>query len=514
LAPGAAILVSQGGEILLKKAYGFADIGNRIPVTTVTKFRIGSITKQFIAAAILKLQEEGKIIVTDKLSKFIPDFPRGEEVTIHHLLTHTSGIPSFTSQEGFLRLAVIHATEEEMLDTIKSDQYDFNPGEKFSYNNSGYYLLGTIIGKITGKFYGDYLREVFFGPLGMKNTGVHASNLILDNEATGYAISNGIFEKALNWDMSRAGGAGSLYSTVEDLNLWNEAVFNGKVLNDSSLKAAFTVVTLNSGNKPDEMDYACGWVNSSVRGVRFISHGGGLHGFLSQLVRQPDEQLTVAVITNCTPAQDDLYPNIVADNIGKYLLWQKMGSQPSFFSDTSVSSVDLTEFEGRYDYGNAMVLIVTAEGNELYAQMTGQARFRIFPRGNDEFYWKVVDARIRFLRNEAGDITGAIHFQGGGEIKVRRLPPIMGIIIDSSRLEKYSGKYEYQPGVVITLTASEGKLLATVAGQNQLVFVPVSGTEFSCLEMNAFLKFIPLEGENFNLEVNLGGNIRTISKME
>ena len=249
-APGAAVLVAKNGEILFKKGYGLADIGYRIAAGTTTKFRIGSITKQFIASAILKLQEEGKISTTDKLSKFIPDFPRGDEVTIHHLLTHTSGIHSFTNRPDFLEDAAASITPQKMIDLIKTDTFDFNPGEDFEYNNSGFFILGYIIEKITGKPYGEYLKEALFEPLGMKNTGVHAYNLILENEATGYAQNNGRFEKALDWDMSRAGGAGSLYSTVEDLYLWNEAVFNGKVLNEESLKSAFTSVTLNNGKKP------------------------------------------------------------------------------------------------------------------------------------------------------------------------------------------------------------------------------------------------------------------------
>jgi CubicO group peptidase (beta-lactamase class C family) len=513
-APGIALLVSKNGDILLKKAYGLADIGYKVPVSIITKFRIGSITKQFIATSILKLQEEGKISITDKLSKFIPDFPRGDEVTIHHLLTHTSGIHSFTGRPDFMETATAKINPEKMIDIIKSDKYDFNPGDDFEYNNSGFFILGYLIEKITGKPYGEYLKETFFDPLGMKNTGVHASNLILENEATGYSTGNGTFEKAINWDMSRAGGAGSLYSTVEDLYLWNEAVFNGKVLNDESLKAAFTSVTLNNGKKPDDMDYGYGWAFWNIRDIRFIGHGGGLNGFLSQLSRQPEEKLTVMVLTNCTPAQEGKTPDQIANAIAEYMLWQKMGQQLSYVTDTTFSKKDLKKYEGHYDYGNAAVLTVTAEEDALYAQMTGQARFEIFPKGNDEFYWKVVEARIKFLKNNAGEITDAIHYQGGRELNVKKLPEIKTVAIDPAILGKYTGNYEYQPDVIITITTGDGKLFAQPGGQNRVELFPVSETEFMAKDMNASLKFILGEGNDYDIIIKVGMDERTIKKQK
>ncbi len=229
-ASGVAVLVSQNGKVIYKKAYGYADAEKKTPITPSTKFRIGSITKQFTASAILKLQEEGKLKVTDKLSKYFPDFPRGDEVTIHHLLTHTSGIHSYTGKNDFIEKVVKPITNEALLAYFKNDPYDFNPGERYQYNNSGYFLLGYIIEKISGKSYAQYLQDAFFTPLQMKNTGIHSSTLKLENEAKGLTKENGQYKLALDWDMSWAGGAGAIYSTVEDLYTWNEAVFNGKVL--------------------------------------------------------------------------------------------------------------------------------------------------------------------------------------------------------------------------------------------------------------------------------------------
>lgn len=513
-APGIAVLVAQNGKIVLEKCRGMADIGNSIPVTPLTKFRIGSVTKQFVASAILKLQEEGKISISDPLTKFIPDFPRGDEVTIHHLLTHTSGIHSFTNRPDFLKYATMGTTTQEMVDTIKAGIYDFNPGENFQYNNSGYFLLGYIIEKITGKPFGQYLKEAFFEPLGMTNTGVHTSTAILENEATGYAIGNNGFEKSLDWDMSRAGGAGALYSTVEDLYTWNEAVFGGKVLNEQSLKAAFTPVTLKDGSQPTQMIYGYGWAVDKLRGLTVINHGGGLHGFLSQLSRQPDNGVTVAVLTNCTPAQANAGPGQVANDIIEYLLWENMSRQQSYTTDTTLSTEDLKQYEGRYDYGGGAVLTVAAEEGKLFAQMTGQQRFEIFPRGDDEFYWKVVDARVKFTRNEAGEITGAIHYQGGRELNVKKMPDLNIVQVDQALLEKYAGEYEIAPDVILTVTAGQGMLFAQPTGQGKTELFPVAENEFAAKEVNAVLKFIQDDQGNYKILLRQGMVERTLNRIK
>jgi len=261
------------------------------------------------------------------------------------------------------------------------------------------------------------------------------------------------------------------------------------------------------------MDYGYGWIFTNIRDVRFIGHSGGLHGFLSELMRQPDEKLTIVVLTNCTPAQEGKYPDVIANAIAEYELWQKMGRQISYTTDTTFSKTGLKNYEGRYDYGNAMVLTVTAEGDQLYAQMTGQPRFEIYPMGNDEFYWKVVEARIKFLKNEAGENTGAIHYQGGREMDVKKLPDIKTVTVDQAILEKYCGNYEYQPGMIIAITAGDGKLFAQPGGQNRVELFPVSETEFMAKEMNATLKFVPIEGNGYDIVVKVGENTRTIKQV-
>lgn len=341
---GLAVLVAQDGKILFEKSYGLADREHNVPVIPQTTFRIGSITKQFTASAILKLQEEGKLSVNDTLSKYIPDFPRGDEVTLRHLLTHTSGIHSYTDEPDFESRVTNATTTEAIIEEIKKYPFDFDPGTKWRYDNSGYLLLGNIVEKVSGQSYGDFLHENFFQPLGMTNTDVYGAHIGLPHEALGYSLcrsaltwifwgegfclGNRRFEQALNWNMSWAAGAGALYSTVEDLYRWNEGVFNGRVLDAASLKAAFTPVKMRFWERAAlafafnerGMGYGFGWLVSRRRELREIWHSGGLHGFKTCLLRVPDEKFTVVVLANASPGRWKTDPDRLARKLADIYL--------------------------------------------------------------------------------------------------------------------------------------------------------------------------------------------------
>jgi CubicO group peptidase (beta-lactamase class C family) len=484
-APGIAVLVARDGKIIYNKGFGYANIQKNELITPQTKFRIGSITKQFIGAAILRLQEDGKISVKDKLSKFIPDFPRGEEVTIHHLLTHTSGIHSYTNTDDFVTKVVSPISETDLVAFIKKSEYDFSPGERYLYNNSGYFLLGYIIGQVTGKSYGQYLQDQFFQPLGMTNTGVHTSSLKLTNEANGYGKENGEYQNSLNWDMSWAGGAGSLYSTVEDLYRWNEALFNGKVLKEQSLKAAFTSVVLNNGKVPVEGKYGYGWAIQNYRGEEAIGHGGGLHGFSTRIGRYPKENLTVVMLTNVTPTEVNLDPNSIAE----FFVWDKLEPQASFIMDTSIAD-DVKQYEGRYDFTNGMVMVVTSENNNLFAQLTGQPKFPIFPSAKGEYFWRVVDAKVKFVKNEKGEVTHGDFSQNGNQLIVPKLKDEPIVTIDPAILDFYVGKYDFGNNIQVNVTKEGGKLFVQSTNQPRFEILPLSEREFTLREINARVTFV------------------------
>jgi CubicO group peptidase (beta-lactamase class C family) len=488
--PGAAVLVSRDGKLLYSKGFGLADLAHQVPITPETKFRIGSITKQFTAASILKLQEEGLLNVEDKLSKYIADFPRGDEVTIDRLLTHSSGIHSFTNQPNFLDRVRSEITPEEMVDSIKSYAYDFDPGEKYQYNNSGYFLLGYIVEKVSGKNFAEYLQETFFDPIGMKNSGIHNWYTILEHEATGYSFVNGELRKSMNWDMSHAGGAGAIYSTVGDLYLWNEAVFNGKVLSDKSLQAAFTPAKLNDGSPatPGVGGYGYGWGIGEFRGLKIISHGGGLHGFLSYLVRFPEKNCTIAVLSNAFPPTG-FTPNGLTFELAPIYLWEEMEAQKSFATDENVNTDLFDIYTGRYEYPQGMIMTITKEDDRLFAQMVGQPKFEIFPKSENEFFWKVVDAQIVFHKNDDGEITHAMHYQGGQELKVPRLAEEVVAEVDPSGYDIYIGEYKLNQAAIITVTKENNKLFVQLTGQPKFEIFPRSETEFFLKVVKADVNF-------------------------
>lgn len=480
--PGAAVAVGHNGKIVFQKGYGLADIEHHIPVTADTKFRIGSISKQFTAVAILKLQEQGKLSVNDKLSKYYPDFPRGNEVTLRHLLTHTSGIHSYTDNTWFMDRVTKPVKPEEVVKEIAKAPFDFDPGKRWSYCNSGFFLLGCIVEKVSGEPYEQFLRKAFFEPLGMRNTGVHHSDQELKQVALGY---DGGPKRAVNWDMSWAGGAGALYSTVGDLCRWNEALFHGKVLSAASLEAAFKPVK-TSDNQEDnpEAGYGYGWAIDKFRGAPEISHGGGLNGFTSFLLRLPGKNFTVAVAVNGAPMAS---PQSLAQQTTEVFLGTELQPRPR---SIKLSADPLAKLVGRYDYGQA-VLIVEQDGTHLYAQLGMQPRFEIFPKSETEFFWKVADAPVKFVKGPDGKIVEAVHQQNGATIHAPRLGELKIVEVDPSTYDILVGKYKLgSENLVAVITKDGKKLYGQIQGQPRVELLPQSATEFGVREVNAQITFI------------------------
>lgn len=296
--PGVSVAVARGGRILYAKGYGLANVELNVPTTTDTVYRIGSITKQFTASAVMQLVEEGKLSLDDPIEKFLPDFPvRGRRITIRHLLNHTSGIKSYTSL-GLKFLAVTRQdlSHEDLIALFKDEPDDFQPGEKWLYDNSGYYLLGVILEKVTGSKYADYLQRQFFTPLSLSSTLYCDVEPIVKNRAAGYGLG---LDKALrNADfisMKNPFAAGALCSTAKDLVTWTSALAGGKIVSAASY-AQMTAPTKLADGK--EQAYGFGLMPGQLEGHPQISHGGGINGFAAMLMYFPKDDLTVAVLTN------------------------------------------------------------------------------------------------------------------------------------------------------------------------------------------------------------------------
>jgi len=250
-------LVAEDGKVIYKNGFGLANMEWNIPNTADTKFRVGSVTKQFTAMLIMQLVEEGKLKLDVPVTTYIPDYPKdkGDKITIHHLLTHTSGIPNYTGLSTFGDIMRDPITPEELVKSFLDLPLEFEPGEQFSYSNSGYILLGYIIEKVTGKSYEDNLKERIFEPLGMKNSGYDHNEEIISKRASGYDKAGPDYFNTRYIDMSVPYSAGAIYSTVEDLYLWDQALYTEKLLSQKYMDKIFTPYV-----KPQFADfYGYGW---------------------------------------------------------------------------------------------------------------------------------------------------------------------------------------------------------------------------------------------------------------
>jgi CubicO group peptidase (beta-lactamase class C family) len=294
-------LVSENGKVIFKKGYGSANIEWNIPNQTDTKFRLGSITKQFTAFLLVKLAEDGKLKLDVPITTYLPDYPKenGDKITIHHLLTHTSGISNYTSAPNFFKDKSRNPyTPEEFVKTFSSLPLEFTPGERFKYTNSGYFLLGYIIEKVSGKTYEQYLQEIILTPLKMVNTGYDHNEPILKNRAAGYEKQGNKIVNSAYLDMSIPYAAGSLYSTVEDLYFWDQALYTNKLLSEKSMESLFKPYI-----KAGDGSYGYGWFleeapNGDKPKLKIIEHGGGINGFNTVISRIPADKNLVVLLNN------------------------------------------------------------------------------------------------------------------------------------------------------------------------------------------------------------------------
>jgi len=486
---GVAVLVARDGKIVFQAGFGLADIAKKIPITPETKFRIGSVTKQFTAAAVLRLAEQGKLSLDDPLAKHFPDFAHHSGVTVRHLLTHTSGLHSYTEKQEMFSRVTKPIEPSELIAWFKNDPPDFAPGSGFHYNNSAYFLLGQIVAKVSGQSFDNYLREAFFKPLEMNDTGIYVNSAPPSGMAIGYSFTDEKFKPALDWDMSWAGGAGALYSTVGDLFRWNEALFGGQVINATSLKAATTPVELPKNTDGMMMKYGYGLMMYEIKRLPTIGHGGGLHGWSSDLLRVPKHNCTVVVLANAAlPSPPELIPQAISHAIVEKFLADEIKALPPATEDKSIDPKTFTAYVGRFDY-QAAVMTVSVEGDSLMAQLTGQPKNRIFPKAKDEFFWKVADAEVAFVRDEKGDVIAARHTQGGVSFTAKKLGED-AVKLTDQQLDSFLGQYEYGPGAVMTVSRDGSQLFAQLTSQPKLPIFPTSENEFEWRVVKASVEFV------------------------
>ena len=311
--PAVSIAIARAGSTLVAKGYGLANVELDVKASPSTVYRIGSLTKQFTAAAVMRLVEAGKISLDDPIEKYLPDYPvGGRRITIRHLLTHTSGIKSYTGLgPKFWDTSRLDYSHEKLMALFKDEPPDFQPGEKYLYNNSGYYLLGVIIEKVSFESYGSHVKKTLFDPLGLSSTVYCDNEPVVKQRAAGYQVSLGVVQNAAPLSMKAPFSAGALCSSVTDLVAWTSALMNGKVVSRASLDQMITPATLNDG-KPTTYGFGLGVSDGDKKA---ISHGGGINGFASYLTYLPESRTIVAVLTNLGGAK----PGTIAAELIKKL---------------------------------------------------------------------------------------------------------------------------------------------------------------------------------------------------
>jgi CubicO group peptidase (beta-lactamase class C family) len=288
-----SVLVARKGTIIFEKGYGYKNKKALLPNDPNTVFQIGSITKQFTSAIILQLKEKQKLSLQDKLSQYIPDYPNGDQITIEQLLTHTAGIYNYTNNRDFMKdESTKPIARDSLLALFRNKPLDFKPGEKFNYSNSGYILLGYIIEKVTGKSYFQVVRDNIFRPLHMDHSGFDFTHLTSSDKATGYNPPAPLAPAEIV-DSSVSLSAGAVYTTIGDLYKWDRALYSGSILSQPSEEAAFT---------PHLARYGYGWMIDSLYGKRVVEHGGGITGFVSFILRVPEDETCIIVLDNA-PSQ-------------------------------------------------------------------------------------------------------------------------------------------------------------------------------------------------------------------
>jgi CubicO group peptidase (beta-lactamase class C family) len=486
--PGAAIIVRKNGQTVFRKGYGMADIELQVPVEPNMVFRLGSITKQFTAVSILMLVQEGKLGLQDEITKFLPDYPtQGRKITVEHLLTHTSGIQSYTDLPEWLSLWRKDFTLKELIDLFKEKPMQFEPGERWAYNNSGYILLGAVIEKISGLTYEEFVDNRIFKPLGMKGSTYGSTERIILRRVPGYQMGKGGFVNAPYLSMTQPYAAGSLLSTVDDLAIWSDAVFSGKLIKKEWLDKAFAPCKLKNG---ESSGYGYGWFTADFGGHRSIEHGGGINGFTSYAMTFPEDGIYLAILTNSAAPRRAPEPRAVK------IAWLALGLPEPGRKSVSLPATDLDRLAGVYADDSKEELYITREGGRTFFQRQGGAKNELLAASPTEFFTGDNPARILAVKDAAGNVI-KIRIEsriGPAQVLTKTAKPLPSArkvaVVDPKIYDLYVGEYELNPGFSITILRREGKLISQATGQPEVELFPESETRFFLKVVDAQVDFV------------------------
>ncbi|QKZ15570.1 serine hydrolase [Spirosoma sp. KUDC1026] len=410
-------LVLHRGTVLFHKAYGIRHVATKAPNDTTTRFPLLSITKSFTAALILKLQEQGKLSIDDKLSQYLPGFAKGDSITLHQLLTHTSGLFNYTEliDEADSALVCHPVPKERIVDIIRDKPMSFSPGKQFSYCNSGYFLLGLVIEKVTGKSYEQSMRELILQPLGMSQSGFDFINLPAQSRAFGYDTLTARYSSPYpHPDSTVLYAAGGLYSTTGDMLRWAKAVTNRQLLSAHSWQLAFT---------PRLNGYGYGWQNDQFGGKPYLRHSGGYPGFMSEFVHYPKEELTIILFNNFGNYGDSLFPIVQSLSVIVFGMPDELWLPKQ---EVVLEQKQLEQYVGRYvaDQPSGYGANVVLRDGRLYSlghHPNQLPELALYASKVDHFFPQMYNSRMTFQRDSSGKVISCVIQENGQRFEWKRV---------------------------------------------------------------------------------------------
>lgn len=504
--PGAAALVARNGRILYKKAFGVANLELPTPMRTDHVFRIGSITKQMTAVAILQLAEQGKLRLQDDITTFIPDYPtQGNTITIEHLLTHTSGIRNYSGIVDTTHSGAVDYSPTEMIDYFKNQPMRFAPGAKWEYSNSNYFLLGYIIELITGGTYRDYIERHLFAPAGMTSSLYASDRRIVRNRADGYSKGDHGFENAEYLSMTQPYAAGAVQSTVEDLFIWHQALYAHKLVSRESLDRALARYTMSTG---EQTSYGYGFRFGYIQGSPSVWHGGMINGYITMAMYLPNEDVFVAVFSNCDcNSPEDVTAKLAAVAIG----------EPYDFHPSTVDDTTLAGYVGVYENSKGHLRVITAADGRLFSQSGRGPCAGLSARRHDWFALEDDNTQQVLFDRDARGVVTRLTTRSRRAIDTwqkttKPVPSPDGIRLDERTLELYVGEYEIAPDFTFVVTRTGDRLFVKATGQETIEIFAESPTTFFMKVNDAQLEFVTDDRGNASKVILTQGGRTTDAK--
>ena len=475
-APGATILVAKDGKTIYRKAVGKSSLELDVDMVPENVFMLASITKQFTAVSILMLEEQGKLSIDDPITKFIPNYPtNGKTITVHHLLNHTSGIKSYTGMGNLVEVARNDMTLDELIDYFKNEPMDFDPGEEFRYNNSGYVLLGKIIEVISGDTYENFIENNIFKKLGMTSSSYGNTRELVKNRVNGYEQDASGYVNANFISMTLPHAAGSLTSTVDDMLKWQNALTNNTFIKASSLEKAINGSKLNSG---EEITYGYGLGKTYLKGSKGYTHSGGIFGTSTNGIYLIDEDVYVIGLSNCSCNDiGALTQNLAAAAIGKPF--------PSMKDVIKISEDKLKQWVGAYEFKDGAIRHIFIKDGQLKSMRESENStvFDIFPLSENRFMFEEGNIEYKFSKSADGKRQAVFITDSestGKEINKAMPEARKEITLPNDILQHYAGKYELGPNFIVEVTVEGSQIFGQATGQGKFeVFAQDENTFFA-----------------------------------